>query len=375
MSMPRSAIRALAVLACAATVAAGLPAAAGEPLEAPAYRTLLRADELRDAGRGRRALRHYRAALAAFEVIQRDFPDYRPATMAFRADYCRTQIARLEAEPAPDPEPESDAQALLLEARAEAERWRSEAERLAAKVETLEGRVTLLQLRLLDAEVRGAAPAADTPVPPEMPDADYEPGTPAGPSSPPAEANGPELAARRLEADARLGEGDAAAAAALYRGVLDEAPEDRDARLGLASALMAQGETREARRIATALRRAFPEDPAPAHLLGVIARREGQRRTAVRRFQEAVERAPEVATLRFDLAVACHEAGHTAEAIEHFLAAAQLDPENGRAQFNLAALLSTDPHRHADARRCYERAMELGEAPDPQLAERIGLYD
>jgi tetratricopeptide (TPR) repeat protein len=81
----------------------------GEPLpEQSAYTEMLRADRMFKAEDFIGARIAYGAALDLFAALQEQQPDYKPAILRHRMDYCQKQIEALpREEPAPTPEPET----------------------------------------------------------------------------------------------------------------------------------------------------------------------------------------------------------------------------------------------------------------------------
>jgi tetratricopeptide (TPR) repeat protein len=76
--------------------------AAGDSLpEHSAYTEMLRADRMREAEDSAGARIAYRTALELFEALRTSRPDYKPAVMEHRMDYCRGQIAALPQDAAP----------------------------------------------------------------------------------------------------------------------------------------------------------------------------------------------------------------------------------------------------------------------------------
>jgi len=71
--------------------AAASPAAAAEA----AYARLSKADEAREAHQWAEAARLYREALFIYTELNKQYPDWQPAVVGFRLNYCRGQIEKL----------------------------------------------------------------------------------------------------------------------------------------------------------------------------------------------------------------------------------------------------------------------------------------
>lgn len=65
--------------------------------EKPAYVEMLRADHFRDTGDAAKAAATYESALIMFQKLRQEQPDYKPASIDFRVDYCRKQLGTLRA--------------------------------------------------------------------------------------------------------------------------------------------------------------------------------------------------------------------------------------------------------------------------------------
>ena len=74
---------------------------AAELPEKPAYVAMLKGDQFRDRSESAKAIEAYESAIAQFERLVKDQPDYRAATLRTRIEYCRKQIAQLKEWSAP----------------------------------------------------------------------------------------------------------------------------------------------------------------------------------------------------------------------------------------------------------------------------------
>lgn len=110
--------RVVAALAASALVWGVGPGRAQTPAvddlpEKPAYVEMLRGDQQRDRGDRDKAAGHYAGAIAHFEALLGEQPDYKSETLRFRMEYCRRQLALLrgDAPAGPVPTPRAPAPA------------------------------------------------------------------------------------------------------------------------------------------------------------------------------------------------------------------------------------------------------------------------
>jgi len=160
-------------LLLAAWVPAVVAASSGELPEKPAYQEMLTADRALESGDLPRALTAYQQALTLFERLRRERPDYKPAAIEYRMDYCRNRIAALLAEPSAqttspaEPKPADrlrELEAALGQLQAERETTqrelaalREDIRRANTRAETAEEQVRQLQSRLAATMERAAA--------------------------------------------------------------------------------------------------------------------------------------------------------------------------------------------------------------------------
>ncbi|MBP7829986.1 MAG: tetratricopeptide repeat protein [Kiritimatiellae bacterium] len=179
------------------------------------------------------------------------------------------------------------------------------------------------------------------------------------------EADGPAAAdAVALEKEGRLEE-----ALAAYRSAGDR-PEAVE---GAGRCLLKLGRTGEGVAILEGAVAREPGDPEARLLLGIglcTLRRYGE---ASDTLGAAVPLDPSNAALRNALGVAWIGQGRLAEARAELEQAVSLNADLGDAHLNLALILAAglNPDRDA-ARRHYERALELGVAPEPHLEKTLG---
>jgi tetratricopeptide (TPR) repeat protein len=114
-------------------------------------------------------------------------------------------------------------------------------------------------------------------------------------------------------------------------------------------------------------------DIAPAWLtLSMCQQRIGETDAALASAAQAVALDPKNSRAHATLAVTLVSKGWYSGAEAELQRAIELDPEFGEANFNLALLyLQRTPPAVELARRHYQRALDLGESPDPSIAEKL----
>lgn len=129
---------------------------------------------------------------------------------------------------------------------------------------------------------------------------------------------------------------DAAKAERLLRDILQDRPEDREARLLLGRVLSDRGRHLEARELYEALLKANAKDVDALRGLGQVLRGLGQHEAAVRRLQAAVDLRKDDPSLWKELGLAQREGGDALGALFSIQKSLSLD----RDQADLSALLS-----------------------------------
>jgi Flp pilus assembly protein TadD len=167
--------------------------------------------------------------------------------------------------------------------------------------------------------------------------------------------------------------GNLASAKLSFQKVLALSPGNPPALINLA--LIAHRERRY-EEAESSLRRVLRDDPKNATawlLLGIGAYEQEQLDAALAHFAEAVLYAPKDARAHQYLGVTFSRRGWYAAGEEELRRAIDLDPKSADAHYNLASLyLERVPPAVELARRHYQKAVELGAAPDKELAKRIG---
>ncbi|MCP5544004.1 MAG: tetratricopeptide repeat protein [Akkermansiaceae bacterium] len=124
---------------------------------------------------------------------------------------------------------------------------------------------------------------------------------------------------------------------------------------------------------ADAFRRAVELDsgnPFAHRMLGYSLMHLGELPAAEQEIRRATELAPTDAKSLMLLASVCYRLGRIGEAESYFKAVITVDPLISEAYYNLAVLCLRD-NRIEDARRSYQKALELGALPDPDLEEKL----
>jgi Flp pilus assembly protein TadD len=137
---------------------------------------------------------------------------------------------------------------------------------------------------------------------------------------------------------------------------------------GLGTALYHQGKNDEA---AEVLRQAINVSPNDSHtrsLLGVVYIRQGNSDDAYSELTRAVALDPRNAEAHNYLGIVMSEKGWGAAGEQEIQRAVELNPQYADAQFNLAVLYARAKNPRLDlARSHYQKAIDLGAAPDAQL--------
>jgi tetratricopeptide (TPR) repeat protein len=169
------------------------------------------------------------------------------------------------------------------------------------------------------------------------------------------------LAAGRLE-DARTG----------FQKVLNLSPNNPAALINLGIVEQRLSNYSESERMLRRAVQAAPNSGAGWLLLGVVSLEQGKNEAAFAHFAQAVYHEPKNPQTHVYLAVSLARKGWNAAAEEEFRAALELEPKLADAHYNLAVLyLQHAPPAVELARRHYQRALDLGAAPDPAVAARF----
>jgi Flp pilus assembly protein TadD len=179
-------------------------------------------------------------------------------------------------------------------------------------------------------------------------------------ASPEARARAKAVRAARASREGRWKD-----AKALYREILEGAPDDVAVLNNLAVAEDRLGETREALvHFGTALE-ARPGDPTILNNVGVVHVHRGEWTRAEESFRGAIRSDARFHRAFHNLGVVLGAQGDRAGALAAFRRAASLSPEDASAVYNLAVLDREAGGDRATEKAAYERALSL----DPTLSE------
>lgn len=156
----------------------------------------------------------------------------------------------------------------------------------------------------------------------------------------------------------------------LYEMILEQNPGHTPALCKLG---VVQLKLREADAAADAFRRAVEMNsgnPYAHRMLGYSLMLLGELPGAEQEIRRAAELAPTDAKSLMLLGTVCYRLGRAGEAETYFKATVSVDPTVSEAYFNLAVLCLRDK-RIDEARRHYQKALELGALPDPDLEEKL----
>lgn len=124
------------------------------------------------------------------------------------------------------------------------------------------------------------------------------------------------------------------------------------------------GKTDEARRMATELRRRYPNDFDALYFSGWLCLRTGDEEQGVVHIERALANGPGHADAYFNLAAAQKKLGRLSEAAGNYSRAVEIAPGNAAAHFNLGNVLA-DLGEAEQAVACYQKALRL----DPGLSQ------
>jgi Flp pilus assembly protein TadD len=222
--------------------------------------------------------------------------------------------------------------------------------------------IGLLALALLVISAWGEPPAA--------------PGLPLGPS---ADLNAPgekkasdeaqKIARRAL---ASLAKGDMESAKSDFQKVLQLAPDNVTTTINLGLVEYRQKDYLEAERLLLHAVRLQPENGLGWLLLGVIEYDQDKLDAALAALAQAVLWEPKNAEVHHYLGVTVGKKGWYSGAEDEMRKAIELQPNYAEAHFNLAVFyLQRNPPAVELARRHYQKARDLGAAPDPDVERSL----
>ena len=163
-----------------------------------------------------------------------------------------------------------------------------------------------------------------------------------------------------------LESGDATNAASTYAEAVKLVPEDVDARLNLANAMLLAGDSQGTIEQAKQALSLDHNNAAAFYLLGCAYLRLNQAEPAIQAFQSSQKINPAVTALNFQLGLAFERAGHSEDAIREFETLLQFDPGHLSAHYRLGQLYQR-AGRAADAAQELQKHQELL-AKNPRLS-------
>lgn len=169
-----------------------------------------------------------------------------------------------------------------------------------------------------------------------------------------------------------LAQNDLAAAKRDFMTVLELEPGNIPTMINLGLIEYRQQNYSEAEKVLRQLLRAEPETGLAWLILGVVHYDQDQLDAALAALAQAVLLEPKDARAHHYLGVTVGKKGWYSGAEEEMRKALELEPEYEEAHFNLAVFyLQRSPPSVELARRHYQKALDLGAAPDPQVAKSL----
>jgi Flp pilus assembly protein TadD len=170
-----------------------------------------------------------------------------------------------------------------------------------------------------------------------------------------------------------FGKGDLGAARKGFEKVLELAPGNAPTMINLGLIAYREKRFADAEKVLREVVRAQPEAGPAWLVLGVVYYDQDKLDDALAALAQAVLLAPKDARAHHYLGVTVGKKGWFLGAEDEMRKALELDPDYAEAHFNLAVFyLQRKPPAIELARRHYQRALDLGAAPDPQVAKGIG---
>jgi len=136
--------------------------------------------------------------------------------------------------------------------------------------------------------------------------------------------------------------------------------------------LLKNGQADEAHALLLEALKADPANTALRLLTGIAQCRAGRFEEAIETAEQVLAEDPGQAAAHLVRATACFGAGRVDEARRGMRKAIELDPVLHEAHFDLAqVILFAQPENVDEARREYERALDLGAPPEPEIESRL----
>jgi len=182
----------------------------------------------------------------------------------------------------------------------------------------------------------------------------------------------PELLSRAAEANDQFRKGNYDAAIQIYESIAASSPSSYLAAVNLGVAQLRAGDySGSGANLAKALN-IRPGDAFALTHLGIAQFREGKMETAAATLQDASKSDPRNHLAPFFRGLALSRTGDRRGAMRELERSITNNPDYAQAHFNLALLLATaEPKDIASAKTHYEKAVELGAAPDAVLEDLL----
>jgi Flp pilus assembly protein TadD len=177
-----------------------------------------------------------------------------------------------------------------------------------------------------------------------------------------------ELRARADEANRLFTTGDFAGAEKVYQEMVDATPGNVYLLSNLGVTLFRQGKYKVSEAVFLEAAKLAPNDAFTRCTLGIVYYMQARYDDAVVSLKRALEINPNDAAAHNYLGMTLSQQGHEAEGLKELETAVKLDPAYADAIFNLAVALATwNPSKKAEARKYYQRALDLGVEHDAAL--------
>jgi Flp pilus assembly protein TadD len=174
------------------------------------------------------------------------------------------------------------------------------------------------------------------------------------------------------EGIAKLEKGEIPAAQELFNKVLEISPDNVPAIINVGLLEQRQHNYPEAERRFKQAIHEQGENGLPWMLLGIVSYEQGKLEAATAHLAQAALYSPSSAQVFNYLGATISRRGWYSGAEEQLRKAIELDPKYAEAHYNLAALyLERVPPALELARRHYEKSLELGGAPDAEMAKHF----
>jgi len=174
------------------------------------------------------------------------------------------------------------------------------------------------------------------------------------------------------KAMAAMTKGDHATARKEFLKVLELVPDNAPTMINLGLLEYREKNYREAERRLLSAVRIAPDSGLGWLIMGIVQYEQGRYEHALASLAQAAVLEPKNATVHHYFGVTLGQKGWYSGAEDEMRKALELDPSYAEAHFNLAVFyLQRNPPAVELARRHYQRALDLGAAPDPDVAKSL----